>query len=950
MGSDAVARLQFRILGPLEVTCDGERLSVGGERQRALLAVLLVHANQLVTKERLVEELFAGQPSASAVGALRVAVSRLRQALDAEPVLDTQPGGYLLRVGSGQLDVARFEELLEQARGLMATGDASGAAAGLRQALSLWRGSPLADIALVEGVQAEVRRLEELRLSAVMDRVDADLALGAGGELVGELEALVDAEPFQERLRAQLMRALYRAGRQADALALYRRTSELLRDELGLEPSRALQELEQQMLLHDPALEVAPREAQRAHPSLPVPPTPFLGRADEIAELTAMLEGSRVRLLTLTGPGGSGKTRLALRIGEMQAGRYRDGACFVEFSQVSDPELIAQTICDALAIAEQPALTPAERLTRWLKARELLLVLDNLEQLTDGVDQLAALLAECPSVVMLTTSRAPLRLSSEQQYEVAGLGDRDATELFITRAHAVAPDADIDSVVASKVCDRLDGLPLAIELAAARSRALSAAELLGRLDHSLPILTGGPRDAPDRQRTLSATIDWSHQLLDPDAQRLFARLSIFTGGCTLPAAEAVCGAQLDVLQALVDQSLVRSNGERYWLLETIREYARQRLEQSGELETLNADHAEWFAELLTAEKLHEHAPHTPRVHRLLTLEGANLRSAVEWSAGCGNYELLARLASPLTHYVWIQQGQLDVARRWVELAMAHLDDFEPWVAASVVDAARALAWNSGQAQLATELAARVLVMWRELGNLEGECVAMMFRDTEALERGEFASSRAILADVVAFAREHKLRVLPAVLVNLSDIAIAEGDLEAARELCDEALSTCDGPESPDGTIALINLTEIANSEGRPGDGAVFAHQAVVGAWNRGDVLSAVWATIVTAWSLADLGELERAGRLLGAANGFLSDAGANRQRTELVSEERVLRALSARLDDQQIQALLARGRELPIETAILDAARGPQYSSGRRIQSASEGSSARPLAVRSSTP
>jgi non-specific serine/threonine protein kinase len=332
------------------------------------------------------------------------------------------------------------------------------------------------------------------------------------------------------------------------------------------------------------------------------------------------------------------------------------------------------------------------------------------------------------------------------------------------------------------------------------------------------------------------------------------------------------------------------------------------------------------------------------------VEGANLRDALEWSAACGNYELLARLAAPLTPYVWIRKGQLDVGRRWVELAMAHLDGFEPWVAASVVDAARALAWNGGQTQLATELAERALVMWRELGNLEGECVAMMFRDTAALEHGDFASSRAILTDVVAFAREHKLRVLPTVLVNLSDIAIAEGDLEAARELCDEALSTSDGPESPDGTVALINLTEIANSEGRPGDGAAFAHQAVVGAWNRGDVLFAVWATIVTAWSLAELGELERAGHLLGAANGFLSDAGANRQRTELVSEERVLRALAARFDDQQIQALLAQGRELPIETAILDAARGPQYSSGLLIHSASVGSSARPLAVRSSTP
>jgi DNA-binding SARP family transcriptional activator len=193
MGSDADARLQFRILGPLEVTCEGEPLSLGGDRQRALLAVLLVHANQLVTKERLIEELFAGQPSASAVNALRVAVSRLRHALDVEGVLDTQPGGYRLHVASEQLDAARFEALHEQARELAAAGDAAGAAAGLRQALSLWRGSPLADVVLVEGVQAEVRRLDELRLSAVMDRIDADLALGVGAEPVGELEALIDA-------------------------------------------------------------------------------------------------------------------------------------------------------------------------------------------------------------------------------------------------------------------------------------------------------------------------------------------------------------------------------------------------------------------------------------------------------------------------------------------------------------------------------------------------------------------------------------------------------------------------------------------------------------------------------------------------------------------------------------------------------------------------------------
>ncbi|MGZ4195075.1 MAG: BTAD domain-containing putative transcriptional regulator [Solirubrobacteraceae bacterium] len=950
MGSDAAARLQFRMLGPLEVTCDGEVLSLGGERQRALLALLLVRANQLVTKERLVDELFAGQPSATALNALRVAVSRLRQTLRTEGVLETKPGGYVLRVPSGELDTKQFEVLCEQARKLIAAGDPAGASDRLREALALWRGPPLADVALIDGVQGEIRRLDELRLSAVLDRIDADLAVGEGVELVGELEALVDAEPFQERLRGQLMRALYRAGRQADALAAYRRMSELMRDELGLEPSRALQGLEQQILLHDPALEVAPREVRQTHDALPAPPTPFLGRRNEIAEVTAMLKDSRVRLLTLTGPGGSGKTRLALRIGELQAARYRDGACFVDFSHVSDPELIAQTICEALGIAEQPSLTPAERLVRWLEKRELLLILDNLEQLAAGAGRLAALLGQCPSLVMLTTSRAPLHLSAEQQYELSGLRDRDATELFITRAHAVAPDANIDAALALDVCDRLDGLPLAIELAAARSKTLSVAELLRRLDQRLPVLTGGPRDAPGRQRTLRATIDWSYELLDQNAQRLFARLAMFTGGCTLAAAEAVCGAQLDVLQSLVDHSLVRSDGERYWMLETIREYARERLELSDEAGQLAAAHADWFTQLLEREGLLAHTPPTRRLHRLLTRESANLRSALAWAAANGEYETMARMAWPLTHYLWIRQGQFDGDERWVELAMVHLDDYPRPIAAGVLGAARSLAWHHGHVEAAVDLSERMLVICRELGDLDGMCDAMMFRDVVALERGDLPGARAIVEEVAAFAREHNLRQLPQALVNLADIAIAQGDLMHARRLCDEALAASEGPESIGGTIALINLAEIANTQARPDEGAALGRQALIAAWNRGDLMTAVWAAIVTTWSLAELGELERAGRLLGATSMFVEKSGASRQRTERVSEERTLQALGGQLDDDQMQALLAQGREMPIETAVLDASRGPQYSSWRRTHIGSEASSARPLDVRSSRP
>jgi predicted ATPase len=363
---------------------------------------------------------------------------------------------------------------------------------------------------------------------------------------------------LQERLRGQLMLALYRAGRQSDALAAYRQASDLLREQLGLEPSRALQELERSILQHDETVESPVRAPLRRHTNLPTAATAFLGRVRELAEVTALLRAG-VRLLTLTGAGGSGKTRLAVRVAEGVLEDFRDGVWFVGFADITDPELIATTVCQALDLAERPELTPARRLRDWLREREVLLVLDNLEQLTGGTGALGELLAGCPSVALLVTSREPLHLASERQYEVSPLGEVDAVELFITRAQAVASRVSMSRELGERICERLDRLPLAIELAAARTKAFSPREILARLDRSLPLLTTGPRDAPRRQQTLKATIDWSYDLLNQEEQRLFVRMAVFAGGCTLPAAEAVCGAKLDTLQALVDRSLVRTD-------------------------------------------------------------------------------------------------------------------------------------------------------------------------------------------------------------------------------------------------------------------------------------------------------------------------------------------------------------------------------------------------------
>ena len=605
MGIDVAGRLHFRVLGPLEVWRDGEPIHLGGSRQRALLALLLIRAKELVTTDQLVEQLFGEERSDTAVNAVRVAVSRLRRLLDRDgdaAVLQTRPGGYVLAVDAEQLDAAMFERLLSEGSELLAAGDAASAAVSLREALGLWRGAPLADLAMVEHFQAEGRRLEQLRQLAVMERIDADLALGTCDELIVELEGLIASDPLAERLRGQLMLAFYRAGRQPDALAVYRDLSDRLRDELGLEPSRALQGLERLILQQDRSLDPSPREAPAPVVNLPSAAAALIGRVRELAEATALLRQMDTRLLTLTGAGGSGKTRLALRIAETRARDYSDGVWFVGFADITDPGLIASTICQALGLADKPGVTPTGRLREWLRDRSVLLLLDNLEQLVPGAKVLGELLANCPRLGLLVTSRVSLSLAGEQQYEVPVLEPSDAIDLFVTRARAVGPHVSIDSDVVLQICERVDRLPLAIELAAARTKALSPVEILERLARQLPVLGTGPRDAPRRQRTLQATIDWSYDLLNEHEQRAFARLSVFASSFTLPAAEAVCDADLDTLQALTDRSLICVEHERSSMLHALPTGAVERLGQAGERRELRRQHANGFTEMMHARE------------------------------------------------------------------------------------------------------------------------------------------------------------------------------------------------------------------------------------------------------------------------------------------------------------------------------------------------------------
>ena len=396
--------MDFRILGPLEAVADGRVVALKRAKQRALLAILLLHANEPVASDRLIEDLWAGRPPATAAKVLQTYVSQLRKALGND-VIVTGPAGYELRVEPDGLDLHRFERLVTEARGA----EPPAAAQSLREALALWRGPPLAEFAYEPWAQGEIGRLEELHLAALQDRIDADLALGRAGELVGELERLVAEHPLAERLRGQLMLALYRSGRQAEALEAYRSARETLVEPLGIEPGSALRRLERAILDQDPELDLVPAApGVGPAPSLRPRSTSFVGRKRELREIRALLSRADVRLLTLTGAGGTGKTRLAVEATAGLEDEFPDGVVLVELAPIVDPDLVATTIADALGLGETPGSGSLEVLVASLRGRRALLVLDNFEQVLAAAPMLTELLAGAPGLTLLVTSRAPL--------------------------------------------------------------------------------------------------------------------------------------------------------------------------------------------------------------------------------------------------------------------------------------------------------------------------------------------------------------------------------------------------------------------------------------------------------------------------------------------------------------------------------------------------------------
>ncbi|PZG17295.1 AfsR/SARP family transcriptional regulator [Nonomuraea aridisoli] len=733
--------MRFGVLGPLAVWTDaGEPVTIPGLKVRALLVDLLVHEGHPVSVDRLVDDLWGDEPPANPAGALQVRVSQLRKAFeDAEPggknLVVSRAPGYLLRCDDGALDAARFAGLLAEAEAATSPRTKAELLAG---ALALWRGPAYADFADEEYTRSAILRLEEQRLSALEQHAEARLELGEHGLLVGELGDLVARHPLRERLRAVHMRVLYRAGRQSEALASYGELRERLSEELGLDPGPELVALHQAILGQDPALSVP---AERPVTNLPASVSRLIGREEALAEVSALV--TEERLVTLTGSGGVGKTRLAVEVASRLLDTYPDGAWLVALDQSSRSP--AEAVIAALDIREDASGgSPAGHLVAALKPRRALLVLDNCEHVVEQVAELAeTLLRGCPELRVLATSREPLAVAGEVLWSVPPLGvpaaadlatmaRSDAVRLFVARAAASARGFSLDASNAQAVaqlCRRLDGIPLALELAATRVRALGVHGVVARLDDRFRLLASGQRGAPARQQTLTAVIDWSWDLLSGDERRVLRRLAAHADGCTLEAAEAVCalagvadaaptpaygdpagpgpgdaaGTELDVLDLLarlVDRSLVvvadAPTGMRYRLLESVSAYCLARMTDAGELDRVRLAHLRHYLELAERAEPELYA-HDQRDWLLrLDAEAANMRAALDTAVAHGDAGAAARLVNALAWY-WFLRGRPAEARRSLETALS----VPPTPGVEAVRA-RAAAWQAAFALLAGE--------------------------------------------------------------------------------------------------------------------------------------------------------------------------------------------------------------------------------------------------------
>jgi predicted ATPase/DNA-binding SARP family transcriptional activator len=983
--------MEFLVLGPLEVVSGAGPVAVRGSRRRLLLATLVLHRNVVVAVDQLIDTLFGDDPPARAAGTVQSYVSRLRRDLgDSEERIHTRPGGYVLRADPDEIDSVRFERRVKDALSVL-TADPSKAAELLLVGLGWWRGGrAFAEFADDLALQAEGTRLEEVRQRAFEGLVDARLALADYSGVVDLLETCIAEWPLRERFRAQQMLALYRGGRQPEALRAYQRFRNELGSELGLEPSPTLTQLEARILRMDPDLDLRPETGsapdspastmeRRSSGNLPLPLNTFVGRDRDLAELTRLLE--TVRLLTLTGPGGVGKTRLAMRLAELSADAYPDGVWVCDLAAIREPALAADAITTAMDVQRRQDRSTLEGLVEVLRPRHLLVAFDNCEHLLAPIGLIAeAILRSCPGVRILATSREPLVVDGETVWSLGPLTLPDADEvdpvasmqspavrLFVDRATSADPgfsltEASVPPVV--EICRRLDGVPLALELAAARVRSMAAADVANGLDERFTLLTSGSR-RDSRHQTLLSTVEWSYEMLGNAEQALFDRLSVFAGSFTAENVERVCiddaigGTAATVLPTLVDKSMVTADTSvsptRYSLLETLREFGRQRLAHASLTDEFQRRHALHAInrvdqaerglgsreESLWSTHLEETFDDLRIAHRWALAQGdieAGLRLVVgarEFAFRRMNYELFtwaeATLAAqgedlhPLTPLALATAGYGRFVRGDLGQAMA-LAERSLAVEQQLGLPPCGLHWRTmgnvfyyrGQAARAAEVCQRMVRAARTSGD-DARLVHALYMTSVGLASAARTDESGLLAEEsLSVARRCRNPTALASALYARALTLEPLDPGRAASMLEESVQH--GSAANNRWIVAFARTELVSLASRRGDldGALLLASDVIDTWYRAGDWANQWLTLRhVAGVLAQRGDYEDAAVLHGAVRVASAELALPIEASDLRRVGAILEQLPDALGPTRLADAVARGAAMPGESIVL---------------------------------
>jgi predicted ATPase/DNA-binding SARP family transcriptional activator len=864
--------MRVGLLGELEVLDDDERnVTITGAKLRALLAVLTLQVGRVVPAEQIVDALWGENPPAAVRNGLQGLASKLRRALGSADLVAMRGGGYALELPPDAVDVHRYEQLVAAGQAAAADGDASRATALLAEADLLWRGDPLADFTYDDFAAAAITRLSELRLAVIEERLDLELQLGRHQGAIVQLEQLVAAHPLRERLRGLLMLALYRAGRQADALRVFQDGRHILGEELGLEPSHELRQLESAILAQDRALDapavVAPEPTRGTELrwSIPEALTPLVGRDVELRELTRLL--AEDRFVTLVGPGGVGKTRLGTEAARAQSANLEFGGCLVELAPVGDPAGVRAAMASALDLPDPT------RLAELIGERELLIVLDNCEHvITTAAEVTEDLLRRCPGLRILATSREGLRVGGETIWPVPPLEADDAVRLFVACARATGSPFELaeHSDVIADICTRLDGLPLAIELAAARTRAFPIEQIASRLNDRFRLLTGGSRTALPRQQTLRAVVDWSYELLFDDEQRVFERLSVFPGGCDLATVEVVCADDViaaadlaDHLGALVDKSLVvavpTGAGLRYTQLQTLAHYGKEKLTERGDAVRTRDAMARHYAQLC-AESADAFTGDRQRAWlTAVDQEHDNLRAALDWAVANDDADTALMIAGGASWPHWLR-GTVIEGKRWIDDAFACGGVADERTRALALTGRGLIDFLAGQPEHSDEDLEAALEIFRRHDDVASLRLAYSFWAEQPAALGDIAEARRRRLQLLDF-----LAALPRDAFDIASesysrakLALLDDDLDAAEQHYRAATAGFAQFDRP--VMNSMCLGMIADFDERAGDypaaikaleAAIETNQTLLGGFT-GSLLSRL------GWALLEDGQTTRA--------------------------------------------------------------------------------------------